>query len=404
MSRFKKFFASTLGICMILGAFVVPGNNVNVVNADGVAPDPAATLQAAFATFNSSKLLYMDYIAPDGDAVVHEQAEVDRDNHVRKISSQDDSSIPDKYVDLNAKVTYIKNSSKNWGKEPADAKDLENIGRVAVSNGIEARVVPGVEYKYLGEEYVSVVVPGSDEEASVLSYHFEAEIPFSYSDDVAGEDYDDDDDEDVKDESISDEDVPIEDGEEVDETITVDYYVAEDTGAWVYACTDEVTLSIYYPAPGTIAATIPKEAKKKAALQVGYTMTYKGVIYKVVKKNKKNTLTVTGSKNKKKLNVEKTIKILGKKYKVTEIGANAFAKNKKLKTLTVKANIVNIGKQAFNNSKKISTITFKCKSIKTVGKNAFKNVPKKAVIKVPSNKKTAYEKLFTKAGFKGKVK
>ena len=48
--------------------------------------------------------------------------------------------------------------------------------------------------------------------------------------------------------------------------------------------------------------------------------------------------------------------------------------------------------------------TFKGANVKTVGKNAFKGVPKTAVFKVPKKAKKSYTKLFKKGGFKGKVK
>ena len=87
------------------------------------------------------------------------------------------------------------------------------------------------------------------------------------------------------------------------------------------------------------------------------------------------------SKKVKKLTIPATITIQGKKYTVTEIGSKAFSGCKNLKQVTIK-------------SKKITKI----------GKNAFKNVSKKAVVKVPKSKKKVYKKLLKKAGYKGKVK
>ncbi len=68
--------------------------------------------------------------------------------------------------------------------------------------------------------------------------------------------------------------------------------------------------------------------------------------------------------------VPDTVKIKGKKYKVTAIKANAFKNNKKLKKITIGKNIKAIGK--------------------------------KAVVKVPKKKKKAYKKILKKRGINGK--
>lgn len=71
----------------------------------------------------------------------------------------------------------------------------------------------------------------------------------------------------------------------------------------------------------------------------------------------------------------------GKTYKVTQINGKAFAGCSKLKKITIKA-----------------------KSLKKVGKKAFKGIHKKAVIKVPKSKWKAYKKLFKKKGQAKSVK
>ncbi len=49
----------------------------------------------------------------------------------------------------------------------------------------------------------------------------------------------------------------------------------------------------------------------------------------------------------------------------------------------------------------MKTITFKGKKLKKIGKQAFKNIAKKAVFKTPKSKLKAYKKLLNKkAGVK----
>lgn len=81
---------------------------------------------------------------------------------------------------------------------------------------------------------------------------------------------------------------------------------------------------------------------------------------------------------------------------VTEIGAGAFANCKALKKITIPAAVTKIGKKAFNKCKKLKTVTIKTKRLKTVGGSAFKEIAKKAVIKLPKAKKAAYKKLLKK--------
>lgn len=73
--------------------------------------------------------------------------------------------------------------------------------------------------------------------------------------------------------------------------------------------------------------------------------------------------------------------VAGKSYKVTQIKAKAFAGCKKLKKITIYA-----------------------KSLKKVGKAAFKGIHKKAKIKVPKAKLKAYKKLFKGKGLAKSVK
>ncbi len=124
------------------------------------------------------------------------------------------------------------------------------------------------------------------------------------------------------------------------------------------------------------------------------------------------------------ISVPATITLNGVTYKVTSIGANAFANNKKITKVTIGKNITSIGKNAFKNCKKLKTVTIHStvlKSIgasafsgdgslktitiksskltsKSVGKNALKGTGKKLTIKVPKKKVAAYKKFLKKKG------
>jgi len=66
--------------------------------------------------------------------------------------------------------------------------------------------------------------------------------------------------------------------------------------------------------------------------------------------------------------------------------------------------VTKLGSKAFYNSKKLNSIVIKSTKIKTVGKNAFKGIHKKAKIKVPKSKVKSYTKLFKGKGQKSTVK
>ncbi len=116
---------------------------------------------------------------------------------------------------------------------------------------------------------------------------------------------------------------------------------------------------------------------------VGKKFTKGTLKYKVLTSSSTRTVAVVGVKSKsiKKVTIPKTVKYKGKIYKVTKIGAKAFANCTKLKKIEVKS-----------------------KTIKKVGKNAFMNIHKKCKIKVPKQTYKSYKKLFAKKGQKKSVK
>ena len=150
--------------------------------------------------------------------------------------------------------------------------------------------------------------------------------------------------------------------------------------------------------------TRPGSKNKKSSAK---TKKIKGNYYKITSKSKKTVLYVKpASKNITSVNIPSTVKIGGKRYKVTGIAANAFKNYKKLKKVTIGANIRNIGKRAFYRCSNLKTVKMKTSKLvnSQVGKQAFKGIYKKAVIKVPKKQLKAYKKLLKTRGVGKKVK
>lgn len=86
-------------------------------------------------------------------------------------------------------------------------------------------------------------------------------------------------------------------------------------------------------------------------------------------------------------------------YKVTAVSDKAFKGNKKLTTVTIGSNVTKIGKEAFSGCKNLKKITVTAGKLKTISKNAFKGINKKAVITVKGTKKakTAIKKKLKKS-------
>ena len=129
--------------------------------------------------------------------------------------------------------------------------------------------------------------------------------------------------------------------------------------------------------------------------------------YKVTSVIGAKTVEYTGTKrNINKIVIPASIKINGNNYKVTSIAKNGFKGNKKLSKVTIGANIKKIGKNALLNCSNLKNIVIKTKKLtaKTVGKNAFKGINKKAIIKVPGSKIQAYSKIIKTKGATGSIK
>ena len=93
-------------------------------------------------------------------------------------------------------------------------------------------------------------------------------------------------------------------------------------------------------------------------------------------------------------------------FRVTGIAKNAFRKNTKLAKVVFGKNLSKIGANAFAGCKNLKTIRIASTALtkKSVGKNAFKGIHKKAVIKVPKKKLKAYQKFLKGKGQAKSVK
>ena len=99
-----------------------------------------------------------------------------------------------------------------------------------------------------------------------------------------------------------------------------------------------------------------------------------------------------------------TIKVKGYTYSVTKIDDAALSFCTKLKKLAIGKNVSYIGKGAFRGCKNLKNIIIKTPGIssKSIKKDAFTGINKKAVITVPEIKVTDYGKLFKTKGLNGK--
>lgn len=130
-------------------------------------------------------------------------------------------------------------------------------------------------------------------------------------------------------------------------------------------------------------------------VKVGSTQTVGKAKYKV-RSTSTVTYLATTDKKTKKVTIPDTVKIKGKTYKVTAVGSSALKSNKNVTSVVIGKYVSSISTKAFYNRKKLKYIKFKSTTVPKIGKNAFKNIYKKAVFVVPKKAKTKYKKKLTK--------
>lgn len=148
-----------------------------------------------------------------------------------------------------------------------------------------------------------------------------------------------------------------------------------------------------------------------SVVKKGNKVVVKKLKYTVLSAGKTRTVRCTGIKSKaknkmKSVVIPASVKISGKKYKVTEIAKNAFKGNKKITKITIGKNVSRIGKNAFKGCSSLKSIVIKSKKLtaKKTGSNAFKGINSKATVKAPKGKIKAYKKLIRSKGAGKKVK
>lgn len=105
------------------------------------------------------------------------------------------------------------------------------------------------------------------------------------------------------------------------------------------------------------------------------------------------------------MNIPSTVRINGRQFKVTAIGANVCKGNKKLTTVTIGKNVKSIAAKAFYKNKNLKKINIKSVTIAKIGKKLhLRDIHKKAVFVVPEKaKKKLRKKLTAKVGFQKKT-
>lgn len=161
------------------------------------------------------------------------------------------------------------------------------------------------------------------------------------------------------------------------------------------------------PAPAASAKPTAKPASTNNTVKKNKVYTVTSNKYKVTSattKKKTVTLLRVSDSSLKHLKVGATVKIKKQTFKITKIDAKAYENCKKLESVVIGKNITTLGSKCFAGCKKLKKITFKTKKLKKVGKNAFKGIHKKAVVKVPKKQFKKYKKLLKKKGLPSTVK
>lgn len=142
-----------------------------------------------------------------------------------------------------------------------------------------------------------------------------------------------------------------------------------------------------------------QQKPQEEAAEVGEVFQSGKLKYRVTSTEDK-TVKVTGltGKTVTSVSVPATVKYQGSIYQVTAVGKAAFKGCKKLTKVTIGKNVKTIEAKAFFKCSKLKNVNIKATALKSVGKNAFKGIAKKAFVNVPNKKAQAYKKILKKAG------
>ena len=101
--------------------------------------------------------------------------------------------------------------------------------------------------------------------------------------------------------------------------------------------------------------------------------------------------------------IQDTVKINGKKYKVTLIASGSCSNMKKLTKLTIGKNVKTIGKEAFKSCKKGKEILFKGTAVKSIEISAFLGWAKKITVQCKKSVLKKYRRMLEDSGVSSKI-
>ena len=147
------------------------------------------------------------------------------------------------------------------------------------------------------------------------------------------------------------------------------------------------------------------QSKKTPEISEDGTFENDTFLFKVVSSSGR-TAEIVGLKNKnlKKVTIPDTVTAEKKQYRIVSIAASAFFNHKKMTNAVIGRNVVKIGKQAFSGCNQLKQVKIQSSVLQKVGKRAFSDMDKQAVVFVPKAKYQEYKRLLTASGFTYKVK
>ena len=160
-------------------------------------------------------------------------------------------------------------------------------------------------------------------------------------------------------------------------------------------------------APTSTPSVSPTVAptKKPASVKTKFSDKKSGIYFKISNSSKKYLEYLYPTSSKTNIVIPNTVKYKNKSYKVVSVAPKAFYNKSKLKKVCINANITTLGKDCFAKCKKLNSITFKGSKPPKIGRNAFKNINKKAKFYVPKKAYAKYRKTLTsKTGFNKSMK
>ncbi len=274
-------------------------------------------------------------------------------------------------VDKNTKTSYLE-----WLGEVMYLDEKNNLIYQYDSEKKKWYVAPGDSSEiWLGEEDVNYIY--QDIEGAQVTYEYNGTEVFQ---------------------NVSCEKITTHVKEDTGETYDIICYVYENTYEMCAEIIEQEGLIIEILFSYPDAVQIPGNVKSSSVLEPGSTIKSGKLQYTVPKSAKGRVVEVSnGSKAAGKVTIPDTITFAGKKYKVTGIGAKAFANNKKITKVTIGKNVKTIGKMSFYKCKKLNQVVIRSTKITKIGQKAFYGNAKKLKVKVPKSKLGKYKKLLKKS-------